>query len=259
MLAEKTEVAYKYLENFIKLLLFAFFMEQKIVVVDFSGTLIQPFVAEQANLKRYALLGISKPSQEEHKKLHGTKKHYDIIKQHVEKNFGISDAMQISFVQSYGREIVLSGKDVKTMMMTDLFRNCMYAVAREYGKKIFVTGMIASLQRIQKKGYKLAIVSGVRKDIITGMLAIVKCPLQFDYIYAQDPVLSRDDNQQLNNELAKKGKIAFLIGDKLDDLKPAKSLKAKSIFVTWGHPVGNETSFADYVVKTPKALEHIIS
>jgi len=233
-------------------------MADKIVVVDFSGTLIKSFVAEQANLKRYDILGIPKPSEEEHKQLHGTKKHYDIIKQHISDKFGISDDMKIGFVHNYNGEIELSGKDVKTIIMTDLFRDCMYLVASENGQNIYADGILDSLKAVQDRGYKLAIVSGIRKDIITGLLAITKCPVKFDYIYGQDPVLSRDDNQQLNSELAKKGTIEYIIGDKLDDLKPAEKLKAKSIFVKWGHPTGGEEDFADYSISTPKELEDII-
>ena len=172
-------------------------MKNKIIVVDFSGTLIKPFVAEEANLKRYDLLGIKKPSDEEHKRMHGTKEHYDIIKQYIETEFGITNEMKIKFMQNYGKEIELNGKDVKTMIMTDLFRNSMYLVAKENGLKIFADGFLDTLKEIQKMGYKLAIVSGKRKDIITGMFEIAKCPIKFDYIYGQDPVLSRDSNELL--------------------------------------------------------------
>lgn len=233
-------------------------MVNKIVVVDFSGTLIKSFVAEKANLKRYDILGIPKPSETEHKKLHGTKQHYDILREYISKEYGISDEMKISFVQNYDGEIELSGKDVKTIIMTDLFRDCMYLVASENGQKIYADGILDSLKIIQSKGYKLAIVSGIRKDIITGVLAITKCHVKFDYVYGQDPVLSKDDNQQLNKELAKQGKIEYIIGDKMDDLKPAKKLKAKSIFVKWGHPTGGEEEFADYSVGNAKELEKII-
>lgn len=233
-------------------------MKNKIVVVDFSGTLIKPFVAEEANLKRYKILGIPKPSETEHKKLHGTKKHYNLIKEYIAEEYGLSDDMKIDFVHNYGGEIKLSGKEVKTIIMTDLFRDCMYLVAAENKQKIYSDGIIDSLKIIQKRGYKLAIVSGIRKDIITGLLAITKCPLKFDYVYGQDPVLSRDDNRMLNSELAKEGKIEFIIGDKMSDLEPAKKLKAKSIFFMGGHPTGGEESFADYTISKSKELEDII-
>lgn len=233
-------------------------MTDKIVAIDFSGTLIKPFVAEEANLKRYSILGIPKPTQKEHKKLHGTKEHYDIIKQHISEKYGLKDDMKIGFIHNYDGEIELSGKDVKTIIMTDLFRDCMYLVAAEKKQEIFADGILDSLKTIQERGYKLAIVSGIRKDIITGLLAITQCPIKFNYIYGQDPVLSRDDNQQLNEELSKQGTIKYIIGDKLEDLKPAKKFNAKSIFVKWGHPTGGEEEFADYSVENSKELEKII-
>lgn len=233
-------------------------MKDKIVVVDFSGTLIKPFVAEEANLKRYEILGIPKPSEIEHKRMHGTKEHYDVIKEYIAKSYGISDDMKINFVQNYGGEVELSGKDVKTMIMTDLFRDCMYLVASKHGKKIYSDGILDSLKIIQKRGYKLAIVSGIRKDIITGLFVITECPIKFDYIYGQDPVLSRDNNELLNQDLSKKGSIEYIIGDKLEDLEPAKKLHARSIFFLGGHPTGGEKEFADYTITKAKELEEII-
>ena len=190
--------------------------------------------------------------------MHSTKEHYDIIRKHIAEAYGIGDDMKISFMQNRGGEVELSGRDVKTMIMTDLFRNAMYLVAKEHGKRIYADGVLETLKLIQKRGFKLAIVSGIRKDIITGMLAITNCPVKFDYIYGQDPVLSRDDNELLDKELAKHGKISYIVGDKLDDLKPAKKLGAKSIFVTWGHASGGEKEFADYTISKPKELEKII-
>jgi phosphoglycolate phosphatase-like HAD superfamily hydrolase len=233
-------------------------MVERIVVVDFSGTLIKPFVAEEANLKRFALLGIAPPSQADHKQMHGTKVHYDIIKDHIAKAFGLDDDALIRFVQNKGQEIGLRGSEVKTMIMTDLFRNAMYLVAKAHGQQIFTTGIIDTLLAIKSRGYKLAIVSGIRTDIITGMLAITKCPFLFDYIYGQDPILSRDDNQLLVEELTHKGSVTYIIGDKLSDLTPAASVGAKSIFLKGGHPTGGEERFADYVIDDPKRLLELI-
>lgn len=234
--------------------------KNRIVSVDFSGTLVKPFVAEEANLKRYDVLGIPKPSKSVQKRQLGTKEHYNIIREYIEKKFGVSDNLKVCFIQNYGEEIEMSGKDVKTMIMTDLFRNGMYFVAAKYGKSVYAEGILDSLRTVQKRGYKIAIVSGVRKDIITGVLAITKCPLKFDYILGQDPVLSLDDNEFLNEELSKRGRVEYIIGDKLDDLKPADSLEppAKSIFVRWGHPTGGEEGFADYSISSSKELEEII-
>ena len=71
-------------------------------------------------------------------------------------------------------------------------------------------------------------------------------------------MLSRDDNALLTNDLAKKGTIAYIIGDKLADLKPATMVGAKSIFFKGGHPTGGEEQFADHTVARAKELEEII-
>lgn len=230
----------------------------KIIIVDFSGTLVKPEVAEAANLKRFKLLNIPLPREDEHKAHHASKSHYKIIKDHINSMFGIEDDMTIGYVQNYGKRISLTGKDVKTIMMTDLFRNSMYLVAKEQGLNIFSDGMMQTLQEIRKRGYQLAIVSGIRTDIITGMLAISKCPVIFDYVFGQDPVLSIDDNELQMKELSKHGKITHIIGDKLSDIEPAKSLGATAIFFKGGHPTGGEEKFADYSIENPKELLNII-
>jgi phosphoglycolate phosphatase-like HAD superfamily hydrolase len=229
-----------------------------IVVVDFSGTLIKPFVAEEANLKRFDFLRIPRPSADEHRHQHATKAHYETIKEHIAKTFGINDDMKIIMQQNHSTEMVLSGKEVKTMIMTDLFRDCMYSVAADYKEAIFHDGFVDALQKIKAKGYKLAIVSGIRTDIITGILQITKCPVHFDFIYGQDPILSRDDNELLNKELSKHGKITHIIGDKKSDLAPAKALGAKSIFVSWGHAEGGEEEFADHTIHRAEDLDKFL-
>lgn len=233
-------------------------MSKGIVIVDFSGTLVKPEVAEAANSKRFQLLNIPLPDKNEHKEHHASKAHYTIIKDHINSMFGIEDDMNIGYVQNYGERISLTGKDVKTMMMTDLFRNSMYLVAKEQGLNVFSEGMIPALKKIREQGYQLAIVSGIRTDIITGMLAICTCPLSFDFVFGQDPVLSRDNNDQQMTELSQLGKITHIIGDKLSDIEPAKKLDAISIFFRGGHPTGGEEEFADYSIDNPEELLKII-
>ncbi len=234
-------------------------MADKIVVVDFSGTLTLPFVAEEAHLIRCDMIGLKRPAPEEHKRQHGTKAHYDIIKEHLAKKMGVSDGMKFKYVQNYGKEIELSGRDVKTIIMTDLFRDANYLIAAEKGLKMFPDGMLDALKAVQKKGFKLAIVSGTRTDIITGIFAITKFPVKFDYILGQDPALTRDDTAKLLEELSKKGQIMWIIGDKLSDLEPAKKYNAKTIFVKWGHPTGGEEKFADFSISDAREIEKLIS
>jgi phosphoglycolate phosphatase-like HAD superfamily hydrolase len=244
--------------HFINCGVFCSSMKDKIVVVDFGGTLIKASVLEEANKRRLALLGLSAPSDSVHKQQHGSKSHYDEVRSRIALVYGVSDAVSIRYVQNRGKEMTLSGKDVQTLIMTDLFRDCMYAVAKERGANVFQDGFVAALQKIQKNGFKLAIASGMRTDIISGVLAIAQCPVAFDFIAGHDPVLSRDDNAFLQKEIAKKGKIEYVIGDKASDLEPARQFKAKSVFVTWGHSTGGEEKLADFVVRSADELPTIV-
>ncbi len=229
-----------------------------IVVVDFSGTLVKPFVAEEANLNRYKVLGLTPPSEQDRKRHHGTKEHYDPLRARIGEIYGIRSDLMFRFLQSHGFEIELNGTEYETMMMTDRFRDEAFKIAKERGLNIFSDGMIDALQTVQRRGYKLAIVSGMRLDIIAGLLGITLCPLRFDFIYGQDPILSRDDNKLLTQELAKQGTIEYIIGDKMADLEPATMVGAKSIFFKGGHPTGGEEQFADHTVARAKELEDII-
>jgi len=229
-----------------------------IIVIDYSGTLVKASLAEEANLRRYEILGIEKPSEEEHKKHHATKGHYEVIKEYLKNKLKIPPDAKITYAKNHGDDIELSGKEIKTSIMTDLFRLCTFQIAAEQGQSIFPEGMLDALAKLKEKGYKLAIVSGTRSDIITGTFAITNCPLTFDYVYGQDPILSRDDKVELYNKLKQQGEISFIIGDKMDDLKPAKELGAKTIFVKWGHPAGGEEEFADFSISDPKEILEII-
>jgi phosphoglycolate phosphatase-like HAD superfamily hydrolase len=231
---------------------------ERIVAFDFSGTVIKPEAAEKANLKRFKLLGLPAPSDEEHKKMHGGKSHYDLLKERIGEVYGLTDEMKLEHVPSYGERMALPGKEAKTMIMTDLFRNASFEVAKEEGLSLYPEGMVEALQAIKEKGFKLAIFSGTRTDIITGMLEITGFPIKFDFVFGQDAVLSQDDKQAIIDDLSKHGKIEFVVGDKMDDLLPAKEVEAKSIFVTWGHPLGGEEDYADFVVKKAAELAEII-
>jgi len=233
-------------------------MKDKIIAVDFGGTLVLPFVPEEATIERFKMLGLPLPGEEEHKKMHATKSHYNMLRDKFEKDQGIKDDMEFLYTENKGKQIKLSGKEVKTAMFTDLFRICMYKVANKHKLKIFDKDFTDSLKKLQTKGYKLAVVSGIRSDIITGVLNISGSDLKFDYVYGQDPILSYDDNDKQFRDLSKNGKIEFIIGDKSDDFKLAKELNAKSIFVTWGHPKGGEERIADYVISDGKELLKII-
>nr|MCK4930224.1 HAD family hydrolase [Nanoarchaeota archaeon] len=229
-------------------------MPEKIVLIDFAGTLIKAEVIEEANKFRAKVLKRSLPSKEEHSK---PEELYKINNEFVEKLTGLTKDMIVKYRKNDLEFMDIKAENYHNQISTNLFQIGMFMAAKKYGKDIVPKGLIEQLQRIKKLGYKLAIVSGVRTDIISGMLQIAKIPVEFDYIYAQPPILGVSNEENIE-KLKAKGKIEYVIGDKLSDLKAGKSDGAKVIFVTWGHPSSGEKEFADYTIKEPKELEQII-
>ncbi len=227
----------------------------KIVLVDFAGTLVKAKIIEEANVLRANILQKSLPTKKQHA---DPENFYKINREFVEKLTGLKQNVKIKYRKNDLNFMELTGKDVQNQISTNLFQLGMYLVAKKHGEDIFPEGLIKQLQGIKKLGYKLAIVSGVRTDIISGMLQIAGIPFEFDYIYGQPPKLGVENQKADVKELETKGSIKYSLGDKLSDLERGKIKGCKSIFVKWGHPSGGEEKIADYTINHPKELKEII-
>ena len=230
-------------------------MTDKIVMVDFAGTLIKAEMIEEANTFRAKVLEKSLPTKEQHA---NPEQFYEVNRDFVEKLTGLSSTFNLNYRKNDLSFMQLTGKQVHNQISTNLFQIGMYMVANKYKTDIYPENLISQLQRIQGSGYKLAIVSGVRTDIISGMLAITNPGLKFDYIYGQPPILGVESQDLDVKELQSKGIIAYSLGDKLSDLERGKESGLKSIYVKWGHPSGGEEDFADYTIEKAEELEKII-
>lgn len=230
-------------------------MTNRIVLIDFAGTLVKAKAIEEANVLRANVLQKALPKQKEHA---NPERFYQVNREFVEKLTGLKADVQIKYRENDLDFVELTGEQVQNQISTNLFQIGMYMVAKKYGRDIVPEGLIEQLQRIKRRGYKLAIVSGVRTDIISGMLEIAGIPVKFDYIYGQPPILGIENQESDIRELQSNGSIEYVIGDKLSDLqRGAKG--TKSIFVKWGHPAGGEEKFADYIIAHPRELEDIIT
>jgi phosphoglycolate phosphatase-like HAD superfamily hydrolase len=228
-------------------------MSEKIVVIDFAGTLVKAEMIEEANRLRADILQKSLPTKEQHA---DPDEFYKVNREFVQKLTGIAPDTVIRYRKNDVGFMDLDGEQVQNQISTNLFQLGMYIAAKDHGSDICPAGLISQLERIRSAGYKLAIVTGVRTDIVSGMLSIAKIPLEFDYIYGQPPILGIENQQQDIDDLKKKGVIEFAIGDKLSDLE--RTPDAKNIFVRWGHPAGGEEEYADFSIDTPDELEEII-
>lgn len=228
---------------------------EKIIVIDFAGTLVKTEIIEEANEFRAKVLEKSLPTKEQHA---NPEEFYKVNREFVEKLTGIQEDMKILYRENDLDVIELKGEQVQNQISTNLFQIGMYMVAKKHKSNIFKEGFIEQLQKMQESGYKLALVCGVRTDIISGMFRIAEMPIEFNYIYGQPPILGEKNQQNAIKELQTKGSIEYNIGDKISDLERTKSTNAKTIFVKWGHPSGGEEEFADHVIEKPEELEDII-
>ena len=227
-------------------------MTEKIILVDFAGTLVKAEIIEEANLFRAKILQKALPTKDQHADPEAL---YKVNREFVEKLTGLKTKVKVRYRKNDLAFMNLTGEQVQNQISTNLFQIGMYMAAKKHGKKIIPQGLVEQLQRIQKLGYKLAIVSGVRTDIISGMLQIARIPLKFDYIYGQPPILGMENQEQDIKELQTKGILEYVLGDKLSDLQRTAT---KSIFVTWGHAAGGEKDYADFSISKPQELEKII-
>ncbi len=227
----------------------------KIILVDFAGTLVNAEIIEEANEFRSAILNRGIPAKDEHG---NPELLYKANREFVESLTGIKKGMKVHYRKNDLGFMDLTGEQVQNQIATNLFQIGMFMAAKKHGLGIFPEGLVQQLKRIKKLGYKLAIVSGVRTDIISGMLQISKAGLEFDYLYGQPPVLGEENQASAIKELKKRGSIAYSIGDKYSDLERTRLPGTKLIFVRWGHASGGEEELADYSIINPEELKEII-
>ena len=178
-------------------------MKSRIIVVDFAGTLIRQAVIDEANIFRSKVLERALPTTIEHA-------HKELLykgnREAVEKLTGISSSMKIQYRENSLDRLDLTGENVQTQISTNLFQIGMFMAAKKYGKLMVPQGLLAELEHCKQKKYKLAIVSGVREDIISGMLSIGGIEI-FDYIYGQPPILGVENSKNLQ-DLRRRGSVA---------------------------------------------------
>jgi phosphoglycolate phosphatase-like HAD superfamily hydrolase len=229
-------------------------MSEKIIIVDFAGTLVKAEVIEEANQLRADILQKSLPSKAEHA---DPELLYKANREFVEKLTGLKPEAKVKYRKNDLDFMDLTGEQLQNQISTNLFQLGMFMAAKKHKQDIVPAGFAEQLQIIKQKGYKLAIISGIRTDIISGMLQIADIPIQFDYIYGQPPVLGIENQQSDIETLKSKGTIEFSIGDKLSDLERIPD--TKKIFVRWGHPAGGEEDYADHTIDSPEQLKDIIN
>jgi phosphoglycolate phosphatase-like HAD superfamily hydrolase len=210
------------------------------IIFDWDGTIAKPEVATIAATRRLKTLGESIDPTWLKDALKNND-HYKLNKQLISKYTGLVDDKEL------------------TTIMTDIFKLHYLAVIHEMGNKAVYDGMINVIKKLHENGHKLAIATTLRSDLLRHSLKVLNMDMYFEKVYGNTPDLKYSKKDVV--EMAKKNLDGadYMIGDKEEDILSGKSVKAKTIYVTWGVTGSDFKNIADYSVdKADEILKIII-
>jgi phosphoglycolate phosphatase len=209
------------------------------IIFDWDGTIAKPDVASEASTRRFKTLGQT-IDPEWLKQALKNNDHYKLNKQLISKYTGVADDKEL------------------TTIMTDIFKLHYLAVMNEMKNKALYDGMLDVIKKLHAKSHKLAIASTLRSDLIKHSLKLLNVEMYFEKVYANTPDLKYSKKDVV--EMAKKnlGGADYMIGDKEEDILAGKSVKAKTIYVTWGVTGADFKNIADFSVDKPEDILKII-
>jgi phosphoglycolate phosphatase-like HAD superfamily hydrolase len=208
------------------------------IIFDWDGTIAKPEVAKEASIRRFKTLGQIIDQRWLNQALKNND-HYKVNKELISKYTGITDDREL------------------TTIMTDLFKFHYAAVVNEWKDKSLYEGMRQVIQNLASR-HRLVIASTLRKEILISSLKNLGMDGYFVKVYANTPDLKYSKKDLV--EMAKKnlGGADYMIGDKEEDILAGKSVKAKTIYVTWGITGSDHETIADYSVVKPEELLKVI-
>jgi len=205
------------------------------IAFDWDGTIAKPEVVEEANNRRCKTLGISIPL-EQLREMQKTHAHYKVSKEAIKKYTGITD------------------ERVQTTIMTNLFQLHYLGVVNEMKDKVFYPGMKDVLKQLHDQGITMSIVTTLRQDIVEPTLGILGIRKLFGKVYGNTPDLIYSKEKMLKQALTDCGDVHAMIGDREEDLKAGRAVKAKTGFAEWGHGELTDDKLADTVLKRPEDI-----
>jgi len=210
------------------------------ILFDWDGTIAKPDVAVTAATRRFKTLGET-IDPEWLKQAMKNNDHYKVNKQLISKYTGLVDDKEL------------------TTIMTDIFKYHYLGVIHEMGNKAIYDSMINVIKKLHEKGHKLAIASTLRSDLIRHSLKVLNIDSYFEKVYGNTPDLKYSKKDVV--EMAKKNLDGadFMIGDKEEDITAGKSIKAKTIYVTWGITNADLKGKADFTIDKSEELLKIIA
>ncbi len=206
------------------------------ICFDWDGTLAKFEIAYEAAMRRSKTLGQEFDSAWL-KEAMKNDKHYELNKELIEKYTGVGD------------------KKVQTIIMTNLFQYHYLGVANEKKEGVLFEG-VKELIKVLSKDNVLTIATTLRKDIVEEVLKNLGLRNFFRCVAGNNPELSYDKQDLVDEVIEKVGKMDFMVGDKSDDVDAGRKRGGKGVLVSWGSHKFYDG--ADKVVKSVKELEEFI-
>jgi phosphoglycolate phosphatase-like HAD superfamily hydrolase len=205
------------------------------IAFDWDGTIAKKEAVEEANNRRCKTLDITIPP-EKLREMQKTHAHYEINREAIQKYTGVTD------------------ERMQTIIMTNLFHLHYLGVANEMKQKILFPGMKDAINSLKKQGTTMSIVTTLRTDIIEPTLEMLGMRNLFGKVYGNTPDLIYKKEDLLKQALTDCGQVHLMIGDREEDMKAGKAVKAKTAFAQWGHGELTDKKLADAVLNTPEDL-----
>src|SRR3989338_3608538 len=108
-------------------------MKERIILVDFAGTLIKAEILDEANEIRAKVLQKALPTKEQHA---NPEAFYKVNREFVEKLTGLKAKAKVRYRKNDLGFMELTGEHVQNQISTNLFQIGMYMAAKKHGRKI---------------------------------------------------------------------------------------------------------------------------
>ncbi len=205
------------------------------ICFDWDGTIAKKEAVEEANRRRCETLGISIPL-EKLREMQKTHAHYEVTRKGIQDYTGIKD------------------KREQTIIMTDLLKIHYTAVAHEMGQKMFYAGMLNVIKKLHKEEMTLSVATTLRQEIIDHVMVVLGIRNLFGAVYGNTPDLIYKKDDMLKKALTDCGEVHLMVGDREEDMKAGRAVKAKTAFAGWGHGELADKRLADIILKKPQDL-----
>lgn len=215
----------------------------KILAFDLDGVFLRKEASSQAHKEWFEIMSrlLRDPKV---RKLAKKKDYFKEVYRLMERYTGLKKERDID-------------KEIMTKFARNLFQLSMLGAINRNKKRLLVKELVSFLKPLKKR-YELALITTTPGGIVIPILEIIGIDELFHYVY-KSPIHVEPDKKQLLQDFVKtNGKPLFYIGDSVEDMDAANSLKVPSILAEWAKYEKEAEKLAKYKVKDVKRLKELL-